>query len=241
MVKTTKTKKSASEIEVKAKAPRKSKKVRVSAADLLTPTKKAPRKNSKQEVEEAVNGADNSAEMRKFSKEVKWYVLSVQSGHENSVQRAIKQRIDATGITELIGEVLVPTQKKIVVKGGKQTIRDEKLYPGYVMINMALNEKTWEIISSTEGVKGFVRTDRYPRPLPENQIKAIMKYMEVQQPEFQASFSVGDAVKVTDGAFADFIGSVQEIDEAKGKAKVLISFLGREAPVELEFNQITKL
>jgi transcription termination/antitermination protein NusG len=229
------------EVEVKEKAVRKSKKVRVSAADLLNPIKKPARKNSKQEVEEVINGSDNSADMRKFSKEVKWYVLSVQSGHENSVQRAIKQRIDATGITEMIGEVLVPTQKKIIVKGGKQIIRDEKLYPGYVMINMALNEKTWEIISSTEGVKGFVRTDRYPRPLPENQIKAIMKYMEVQQPEFQASFSVGDAVKVTDGAFADFIGSVQEIDEAKGKAKVLISFLGREAPVELEFNQITKL
>jgi transcriptional antiterminator NusG len=227
--------------EDKEKAVRKTKKVRVSAADLLNPEKKTVRKSKKQEVEEAVNGADNSVDLRKFSREVKWYVLSVQSGHENSVQRAIKQRVDATGTNELIGQVLVPTQKKIIVKGGKQTIKDEKLYPGYVMISMALNEKTWEIISSTEGVKGFVRTDRYPRPLPESQVKAIMKYMEVQQPEFQASFSVGDAVKVTDGAFADFIGSVQEIDESKGKVKVLISFLGREAPVELEFGQITKL
>jgi transcriptional antiterminator NusG len=227
--------------EVKEKAVRKTKKVRVSADTLLKPSVKKGRRSSKQEADEIVNGADNSQEMRKFSTEVKWYVLSVQSGHENSVQRAIKQRVEATGINEMFGQVLVPTQKKIIVKGGKQTIRDEKLYPGYVMINMALNEKTWEIISSTEGVKGFIRTDRYPRPLPESQVKAIMKYMEIQQPEFQASFSVGDAVKVTDGAFADFIGSVQEIDESKGRVKVLISFLGREAPVELEFSQITKL
>jgi transcriptional antiterminator NusG len=228
-------------IETKEKEVRKTKKVRVSASDLLSPVKKVTRKTKTQETDEAVNGENNISDLKRFSREVKWYVLSVQSGHENSVQRAIKQRVDATGINDLFGEVLVPTQKKIIVKGGKQTIRDEKLYPGYVMINMALNEKTWEIISSTEGVKGFVRTDRYPRPLPESQVKAIMKYMEVQQPEFQASFSVGDAVKVTDGAFADFIGSVQEIDESKGKVKVLISFLGREAPVELEFGQITKL
>lgn len=106
---------------------------------------------------------------------------------------------------------------------------------------MILSEVTWEIIRNTDGVTGFVRTDKYPRPLPENQVKAIMKFMEIEQPEYQASFSVGDAVKIIEGAFVDFIGSVQEIDESKGRVKVLVSFLGREAPVELEFSQITKL
>jgi transcriptional antiterminator NusG len=106
---------------------------------------------------------------------------------------------------------------------------------------MDLNNETWALIANTEGVKGFVKADRYPRPLPENEVKAIMKFMEVEQPSYQSSFSVGEAVKITDGAFVDFIGSVQEIDPTKGKVKVLISFLGREAPVELEFSQISKI
>ena len=118
---------------------------------------------------------------------------------------------------------------------------DDKLFPGYVLIKMELTPQTWDIVKNTEGVRGFVKTDKYPRPLPENEVKAIMKFMEVEQPSYQSSFSVGEAVKITDGAFADFIGSIQEIDNTKGKVKVLISFLGREAPVELDFSQITKL
>ena len=138
-------------------------------------------------------------------------------------------------------DILIPTQKKIIVKKGKQDIMDDKLFPGYVLIKMELTPQTWDIVKNTEGVRGFVKTDKYPRPLPENEVKAIMKFMEVEQPSYQSSFSVGEAVKITDGAFADFIGSIEEIDNTKGKVKVLISFLGREAPVELDFSQITKL
>jgi transcriptional antiterminator NusG len=138
-------------------------------------------------------------------------------------------------------DILIPTQKKIIVKKGKQDIMDDKLFPGYVLIKMELTPQTWDIVKNTEGVRGFVKTDKYPRPLPESEVKAIMKFMEVEQPSYQSSFSVGEAVKITDGAFADFIGSIQEIDNTKGKVKVLISFLGREAPVELDFSQITKL
>ncbi len=178
---------------------------------------------------------------KKENKNMKWYVLNIQSGHENSVAKAIKQRVEATENESKVGEILVPTQKKIVVKGGKQTVKEERIFPGYVLVKMDLDEQTWGLITSTEGVRGFVKTDKYPKPLPENEVKAIMKFMEVEQPSYQASFSVGEAVKITDGAFADFIGSVQEIDPAKGKVKVLISFLGREAPVELEFGQINKI
>jgi transcriptional antiterminator NusG len=106
---------------------------------------------------------------------------------------------------------------------------------------MELDEVTWEIINNIDAIRGFVRTDKKPRPLPESEVKAIMQYMEVEQPSYKTSFSVGEAVKITEGAFADFIGSVQEIDSTKGKVKVLISFLGREAPVELEFSQVEKL
>lgn len=175
------------------------------------------------------------------NKNLKWYVLTVQNGHENSIAKAISQRVEATSNEDKVSEVLVPTQKKIVVKGGKQTVKEERIFPGYVLILMDLNNETWSLIANTEGVKGFVKADRYPRPLPENEVKAIMKFMEVEQPSYQTSFSVGEAVKITDGAFADFIGSIQELDNAKGRAKVLISFLGREAPVDLEFSQISKI
>jgi transcriptional antiterminator NusG len=141
----------------------------------------------------------------------------------------------------MILEVFVPVQKKIVVKKGKQDVKEDKLFPGYVLIKMELNDRTWDIVRNTEGVRGFVKTDKYPRPLPESEVQAITKFMEVEQPSYQTSFSVGEAVKITEGAFADFIGSVQEIDTTKGKIKVLISFLGREAPVELEFSQVSKL
>lgn len=175
------------------------------------------------------------------NKNLKWYVLTVQTGHENSIAKAISQRAEATNSQNKIAEVLIPTQKKIVVKGGKQNVKEERIFPGYVLIKMDLNNETWALIANTEGVKGFVKADRYPRPLPENEVKAIMKFMEVEQPSYQTSFSVGEAVKITDGAFVDFIGSIQEIDQTKGRVKVLISFLGREAPVELEFSQISKI
>ena len=140
-----------------------------------------------------------------------------------------------------IVDILVPIQKKIIVKKGKQVVTEEKIFPGYVLVKMELNELTWEILNNIEGVRGFVRTDKKPRALPESEVTAILQYMEVEQPSYQSSFSVGEAVKITEGAFADFIGSIQEIDSTKGKVKVLISFLGREAPVELDFSQVSKL
>ena len=177
----------------------------------------------------------------KTNPNAKWYVLNIRTGYENSIKKELQQRIEATGMQDKILDILIPTKKKIIVKKGKQDIMDDKLFPGYVLIKMELTPQTWDIVKNTEGVRGFVKTDKYPRPLPESEVKAIMKFMEVEQPSYQSSFSVGEAVKITDGAFADFIGSIQEIDNTKGKVKVLISFLGREAPVELDFSQITKL
>ncbi|HPQ78944.1 MAG TPA: transcription termination/antitermination protein NusG [Candidatus Dojkabacteria bacterium] len=178
---------------------------------------------------------------KKENPNAKWYVLNIRNGYENSIQKELKQRAEATGLQDEIVDILVPVQKKIFVKKGKQEIREEKIFPGYILIKMELNNRTWDLVQNTEGVRGFVKTDRYPKPLAESEVQAITKFMEVEQPSFQTSFSVGEAVKITEGAFADFIGSVQEIDTTKGKIKVLISFLGREAPVELELSQVTKL
>ncbi len=178
---------------------------------------------------------------KKENPNAKWYVLNIRNGYENSIQKELKQRAEATGMQDEIVDILVPVQKKIFVKKGKQEVKEEKIFPGYILIKMELDTKTWDLVQNTEGVRGFVKTDRYPKPLAESEVQAITKFMEVEQPSFQTSFSVGEAVKISEGAFADFIGSVQEIDTTKGKIKVLISFLGREAPVELELTQVTKL
>jgi len=185
--------------------------------------------------------AEKKKSKKKSNPNAKWYVLNIRTGYENSIQKELKQRIEATGLEDKIEEILVPTQKKIVLKKGKQDVTSDKHFPGYVLVKMEIDPHTWDIVRNTEGVRGFVKTDKYPRPLPESEVKAIMNFMEVEQPSYQSSFSIGEAVKITDGAFADFIGSIEEIDNTKGKVKVLISFLGREAPVELDFSQISKL
>lgn len=179
--------------------------------------------------------------VKKENPNAKWYVLNIRTGYENSIQKELKQRIEATGMEDRIVDILVPTQKKIFVKKGKQEVKEEKIFPGYVLVKMELDTRTWDLVKNTEGVRGFVKTEKYPKPLPDSEVRAITKFMEVETPSFQTSFSVGEAVKITEGAFADFIGSVQDIDTTKGKITVLISFLGREAPVELDLTQVSKL
>ncbi len=195
--------------------------------------KKTTTKNSKK--------GSKKTSKKKVNPNAKWYVLNIRNGYENSIQKELKQRAEATGTEDKIEDILIPVQKKITVKKGKQDVKEEKIFPGYILIKMELDNTTWDIVSNTDGVRGFVKTDKYPKPLAESEVIAITKFMEVEQPSFKTSFTVGEAVKITEGAFADFIGSVQEIDTTKGKVKVLISFLGREAPVELDLSQVTKL
>ncbi len=194
----------------------------------------------KKEVKEKAVKAPKEV-VKKENPNAKWYVLNIRTGYENSIQKELKQRIEATGMEDRIVDILVPTQKKIFVKKGKQEVKEEKIFPGYVLVKMELDTRTWDLVKNTEGVRGFVKTEKYPKPLPESEVRAITKFMEVETPSFQTSFSVGEAVKITEGAFADFIGSVQDIDTTKGKITVLISFLGREAPVELDLTQVSKL
>ncbi|MBN1618267.1 transcription termination/antitermination factor NusG [Candidatus Dojkabacteria bacterium] len=203
---------------------------------------KITQKADKEKVKAAKKQAEKKANQKPPKNDkTKWYVISTQSGHEKRVEEAIKQRIEAMQLQDIISEVFVPIQKKIVIKDGKQKVKEERIFPGYVLVKMMLDKDTWEIISNTEGVSGFVRSSKYPRPLPDDEVQAILKFMEIEQPAFQASFSIGDAVKIKDGAFVDFVGSVKEIDQAKGKVKVLISIFGRETPVELELSQVVKL
>lgn len=205
------------------------------------------KENTKKEVKEkktskkSTTKSTKKTSKKKNNPNAKWYVLNIRTGYENSIQKELLQRAEATGMGDKIDEILVPVQKKITVKKGKQEVKEEKIFPGYILVKMELDNKTWDIVTNTEGVRGFVKTDKYPKPLAESEVQAITKFMEVEQPSFKTSFSVGEAVKITEGAFADFIGSVKEIDTTKGKIKVLVSFLGREAPVELDLSQVEKL
>ncbi len=177
----------------------------------------------------------------KINKNHKWFIISTYSGHEKKVANQIKQRVKANDLEEQVSEVVVPTQEKIVVSSGKKKTVEERIFPGYVLICMNMNDDTWQIVRNTEGVTSFIGTEKKPTPLNEIEAKSILAYMDVKQPAYQFAFSVGDAVKVVDGPFADFIGTISEINEDRGQVTVLLSVFGRETPVSLDFIKVSKL
>ncbi len=171
----------------------------------------------------------------------KWYVVHTYSGHENKVAAALKQRAEAMGLMDYIFEVMVPTKDTMTVKRGKKEEVKEKIFPGYILVRMILTDDSWLAVRTTSGVTAFIGTGNKPTPLPESEVEAIMKFSQLAAPKFKSSFSAGEAIKIIDGPFADFLGTVDSIDEAHGKLKVLVSIFGRETPVELDFLQVTKL
>lgn len=171
----------------------------------------------------------------------KWYVIHVQTGYEQKVKHALEQRIKSLGVEDKIFDVVIPIRDIVVVKKGKKTKATEKVFPGYVLIRMILNDDSWLVVRTTEGVTGFVGAGLKPTPISEKEVDAIMKFVTQEQPKFKAKFSVGEAVKITEGPFADFLGTIEGIDEERGKVKVLVSIFDRETPVELDFLQVAKL
>jgi len=171
----------------------------------------------------------------------KWYVIHIQSGYEMKVKHALEQRVKSLGVEDKIFDVVIPTREVVVVKKGKKTKQTEKVFPGYVLVKMILDDNSWLVVRTTEGVTGFVGAGLKPTPISDKEVVAIMKFVEQEQPKFKTKFSVGEAVKITEGPFADFLGTVDGIDEERGKVKVLVSIFDRETPVELDFLQVTKL
>ena len=170
-----------------------------------------------------------------------WYVVHTYSGHESKVALTLKERVEASGHTDKIFKIFVPHQQKIVVSEGKKRSVDEKLFPGYLMILMTMNDESWYVVRSTPGVTGFVGMGSEPTPLPESEVRTLMKFSKMEAPKFEANFRVGDSVKVNDGPFKDFLGKVDEVNEEQGKVRVLISVFGRETPMELDFAQVSQL
>lgn len=173
--------------------------------------------------------------------EALWYVVHTYSGHENKVKINLEKRIANFNLGELIQEILVPTQDKIEVKEGRRREVKDRIFPGYILVKMVLSDQTQTIVSKTPGVTGFVGASGQPIPLLEKEVEAIRRFSKQKAPKFEASFSVDEAVKIIDGPFADFIGTVESIDENRGKLNVLVNIFGRETPVELDFLQVSKL
>ncbi len=185
------------------------------------------------EAEKAINN--------QLVKKAKWYVIHTQTGYEQKVKQALEQRIKSLNVEDKIFNIIIPTREVVVVKKGKKTKAKEKVFPGYILVNMILDDDSWLVVRTTEGVTGFVGAGLKPTPISDKEVEAIMKFVQQEQPKFKAKFSVGEAVKIVEGPFADFLGTIESIDEERGKIKVLVSIFDRETPVELDFLQVKKL
>ena len=170
-----------------------------------------------------------------------WYVIHTYSGYEDAVARSLKQRIESLDMEDKIFDVLIPMETKIKIKNGKRKIVKEKIFPGYVMVDMIVTDASWYVVRNTPNVTGFVGSGNTPTPVSEGEIKALKQRMGVEEPEYKIDVSPGAAVKITDGPFKAYEGKVSSIDEARGKVQVLVSMFGRETPVELDFLQIKKV
>ena len=217
------------------------KKAAVKAADRAV----APQPKTKSEVAalapETAETKNHFVITESDAKDAKWYVIHTYSGHENSVAVNMIQRVGTMNLQDKVLELLIPTQNKIQIKRGKKKAIREKIFPGYMLVKMIMADDSWLAVRTTPGVTGFVGIGTKPTPLPPTEVESIKKFMLQEAPKYKASFTTGEAVKIVEGPFADFLGTVDSIDDAKGKVHVLVSIFGRETPVELDFLQVAKI
>ena len=169
-----------------------------------------------------------------------WYVIHCYSGYENKVRHNLEQRIETMGMKDRIFDVVIPTQEEIEVKDGKRRTVERHIFPGYVLVNMLLTEESWYVVRNTPGVTGFVGMGNNPTPLRPEEVSQIIRRMEAEAPTVKVTYKVGERVRIIDGPFNDFRGVVSEIDMERTKVRVMVSFFGRETPVELDFLQVEK-
>lgn len=172
--------------------------------------------------------------------EKQWYVVHCYSGYENKVRHAIEQRIETMGMQDKIFDVVVPTEEEIEVREGKRRTVERRVFPGYILVQMKMDEDSWYVVRNTPGVTGFVGMGNEPTPLRPEEVNQIMRRMEQEAPKVKVTFKPGQKVRIIDGPFNDFHGIVGDIDMDKSKVRVMVSFFGRETPVELDFLQVEK-
>ncbi|MDP2637260.1 MAG: transcription termination/antitermination protein NusG [bacterium] len=178
---------------------------------------------------------------QQISTERSWYVIHTYSGYEDAVARNLKQRIESLGMQDKIFNVLVPKEKKIKIKNGKRKVVEEKVYPGYVLVEMIVTDDSWYVVRNTPNVTGFVGSGTVPIAVENIEIDSLKKRMGVETPQYEISVAVNDSVRIIDGPFKDLEGKVSDIDLERGKVKVLVNMFGRDTPVELDSLQIKKL
>jgi transcription termination/antitermination protein NusG len=207
-----------------------------------------PRRNSRFELEQPAPPPEDDEPSildmvaEKTSTERHWYVVHCYSGYENKVRSAVEQRIQTMGMRDKIFDVIVPTQEEIEVKDGKKRTVERRVFPGYILVEMKMDEDSWYVVRNTPGVTGFVGMGNDPTPLRPEEVKAIIDRMETAATPFvRVDYKVGQKVRITDGPFNDFIGTVAAIDQEKSKVRVMVNFFGRDTPVELDFQQVEKV
>jgi len=169
-----------------------------------------------------------------------WYVVHCYSGYENKVRHNLEQRIESMGMKDKIFDVVVPTEEEIEVKEGKRRTIERRVFPGYILVNMTMTEESWYVVRNTPGVTGFVGMGNSPTALRPEEVAQIIKRMEAEAPRIKVTFKSGERVRIVDGPFNDFRGTVSEIDMERAKVRVMVNFFGRETPVELDFLQVEK-
>jgi len=169
-----------------------------------------------------------------------WFVVHCYSGYENKVRHNLEQRIESMGMKDKIFDIVVPTEEEIEVKEGKRRTVERRVFPGYILVNMILSEESWYVVRNTPGVTGFVGMGNTPTPLRQEEVAQIIKRMEAEAPRIKVTFKSGERVRIVDGPFNDFRGTVSEIDMERAKVRVMVNFFGRETPVELDFLQVEK-
>lgn len=171
----------------------------------------------------------------------RWYVLHTYSGYEENVASNLRQRTESMDMGSKIFNIMIPTERKIKIKNGKRKVVEEKIFPGYILVEMIVDDDSWYVVRNTPNVTGFIGTGTIPTPLSEKEVKELQKRMGVEEPKFKIDVSAGSLVRIVDGPFKNLEGKVTVVDEARGKIKILVSMFGRETPVELDFLQIKKI
>ncbi len=179
-------------------------------------------------------------------KQQNWFVVHTYSGYENRVKANLEHRIDSMDVSDKIFQVVVPTEEEIEIKDGQRRTVSKKIFPGYILVEMVMDDESWYVVRNTPGVTGIVSTQDdkgkiEPVPLDDTEVKGILKQMEAEAPRLKVGFNEGQSVRIIDGPFIDFIGVVDDISAEKGKVRVMVSFFGRETPVELDFLQVERL
>jgi transcriptional antiterminator NusG len=209
----------------------------------------APAEDAAEQTDTVIEAADNAEEQPDAESEGEeepdddrgWYVVHCYSGYENKVRHNLEQRIESMGMKDQIFDVVIPTQEEIEVKDGKRRSIERHVFPGYVLVNMIMSEESWYVVRNTPGVTGFVGMGNDPIPLRPEEVSQILRRMEAEAPTIKVTYKPGETVRIVDGPFNDFHGTVDEIDMERSKVRVMVNFFGRSTPVELDFLQVEKI